>query len=82
MLNKSKELNNMAKIDNTTLTKYFTVPKNARTILDEIDRQLIKVGELIDETSYGFDGSTEPTPNDVKFILNKLQNLINKYKES
>jgi hypothetical protein len=81
MLNKSKELNNMSKqADHTTLAKYFTIPKDARTILDEIDRQLIKVAESIDEASYGYDGTTEPNENDVKDILGKLQKIINKYK--
>ena len=66
--------------DHTTLAKYFTAPKDARTILDEIDRQLIKVAELIDEASYGYDGTTEPNENDVKNILGKLQKIIDKYK--
>ena len=66
--------------DHTTLAKYFTIPKNARTILDEIDRQLIKVAESIDEASYGYDGTKEPNANDVKDVLSKLQKIIDKYK--
>ena len=81
MLNKSKELNNMSKqADHTTLAKYFTIPKDARTILDEIDKQLIKVAESIDEASYGYDGTKEPNANDVKDVIRKLQKIIDKYK--
>tara|TARA_X000001382_G_scaffold55829_1_gene38252 strand:- start:159 stop:410 length:252 start_codon:yes stop_codon:yes gene_type:complete len=81
MLIINMELNNMSKqADHNTLAKFFTIPKNARTILDEIDRQLIKVTESIDEASYGYDGTREPSENDVKDILGKLQKIINKYK--
>ena len=66
--------------DHTTLAKYFTIPKDARTILDEIDKQLIKVAESIDEASYGYDGTKEPNANDVKDVIRKLQKIIDKYK--
>lgn len=67
--------------DHTTLAKYFTIPESAKEILNKIDSDLIKVMESIDEASYGYDGSREPNKHDVKDILNKLQKIINKYKE-
>jgi hypothetical protein len=71
------------KIDYTTLSKYFTIPKDFKTILNEIDSELIKVIELIDEAIYSDDGTDkEPTENNVTTILNKLQKLINKYNKN
>jgi len=68
-------------VDHTTLAKYFTIPKDAKETLNEIDRDLIKVMESIDEASYGYDGSREPNANDVKDVLKSLESLINKYRE-
>ena len=83
MLNKSKELNNMSnQADYTTLAKYFRIPKDAKETLNDIDRDLLKVMELIDEASFSYDGSSkEPNANDVKDILKRLESLINKYRE-